>query len=210
MRGRRRKTFETFAFVWNRFVWPRYPTTGESVDPVSLRAIVDPDGSFVPPGVRPFDYYVRVNTPDANRWSLRTVTHANRDVTDSIVHVADNIENLVITLTGRPTRLSGRVTSDTGTAASPAVIVFPADAAPVPELAENSRRLRFARVDAAGAFSVSDLLGGDYFVAAVPDEVTGAWATETFLRSLVSTATRIQLRDGDDRIVALTTTRVPR
>jgi hypothetical protein len=188
----------------------RYPTTGDSADPVPLRAIVDPDGSFVVPHVRPFDYFVRVDTPAPNRWSLRTVTQSDRDVTETIVHIADNMENVVITLTGRPPRLSGRVNNDAGTAALTSVVVFPADAGPLPELATNSRRLRLARVDTTGAFRVSDLPTGDYFVAAVPDEVTGAWATETFLRPLVPTATRIQLRDGDDKIVGLTATRVSR
>jgi hypothetical protein len=188
-------------------VTPRTPT-GDSAYPAPIRAFVAPDGSFVLPGVRPFDYYIRVDTPDANRWSLRTVTVADRDVTDAIVHVTDNVEALVVALTDRLPRLSGRVNTDNGMAA--AVIVFPADGPPVPELGGNSRRLRFARADASGAFDLSGLPVGDYFVAAVPDEGAGNWDTEQFLRPLISAATRVQLREGEHKVITLTPTEVSR
>jgi hypothetical protein len=183
-------------------------STSDSTYPSPLSAFVAPDRSFLLSGVRPFDYYIRVDTLDANRWNVRTVRLADRDVTDAVVHVTDDVDNVLVTFGGRSSRLSGRVNGEPGVAV--AVIVFPADGPPVPELAGNSRRLRFARVDDAGAFDVSDLPGGEYFVTAVPDEQAGAWDTEGFLRSLVFTATRVQLREGDDKIITLTTTRISR
>ncbi len=183
-------------------------STSDSLYSSPVRAFLAPDGSFLLRGVRPFDYYIRVETPDANRWSVRTVTLADRDVTDAIVHVTGNVENLVVTLTEGLPRLSGRVNTDGGIA--PAVILFPADGSPVPELGRNSRRLRLVRADASGAFDLSNLPDGDYFVAAVPDEEAGNWDIEVFLRSLIPAATRVQLREGDSKVITLTATRVSR
>jgi hypothetical protein len=80
--------------------------------------------------------------------------------------------------------------------AATTVIVFPADAA---LWTPQSRRIQTARTDQVGAYQVSSLPAGDYFVVA-PDEVEqGEWFDPEFLDQAKEKAVRVTLGEGEQR-----------
>ena len=67
--------------------------------------------------------------------------------------------------------------------------------------ARGSTRAQFrsARVEPTGAFKISPLPAGDYYVAAVPDEVSRDWQEPAFLEALSRVASRVKIAEGEKK-----------
>ena len=67
----------------------------------------------------------------------------------------------------------------------------------------NPRRFRSVRVEPTGAFKISPLPAGSYFIVAVPDEVTGDWQDPSFLDALSRGATPLTIAEGESKTLDL-------
>ena len=85
------------------------------------------------------------------------------------------------------------------------MFVFPADASRWREGIFQSRRLGYLRASSAGAFETTFLAPGEYYVTAVSARYAMEWEDPVFLERLVPGATRVALREGESKTVALTT-----
>ena len=154
-------------------------------------------GAFGLPGGR---YLVRVGaTPPG--WYLKSVTYNGREVTETPLDLeSTDAIGVVFTLTDRLTEMTGTVRNAVGTSdAGATVIVFPSDAQTWSGSWLNPRQFRSARVEPTGAFKISPLPAGDYYVAALPDEVSRDWQEPAFLDALSRVASRVRIAEGEKK-----------
>lgn len=170
---------------------------------------VDGSGTFTTYGIPGGKYMVRVGGAPAG-WTLRSVTVEGRDVSDTPLEIgAPDVTNVVITFTDRPTKLTGVVHGAAGNADPDAlVVVFPTDTAQWQEFGLNPRRMRSVRVAKAGSYTFTGLPAGEYFVAAIKDELLPAWQYPEMLETLSRLASQISLSEGETRTQALKTVTV--
>jgi hypothetical protein len=111
---------------------------------------------------------------------------------------ANDVADVVLTFTDRPASLGGTVQMTERLARDGvAVIVFPADSKAWGDTGANPRRLRKVATTDAGAYDVSPLPAGAYYVAAVPEAQAGDWQDPAFLEQLVTGAAHVQIDDGE-------------
>jgi hypothetical protein len=87
------------------------------------------------------------------------------------------------------------------------VVVFPTDESAWVGYGSESRRLVSVKIDASGRFLIRGLPAGEYLVAAIPDRLASDWRHPATLSSLVATASRVRVRDGERAVVSLTAVR---
>ena len=130
-------------------------------------------------------------------WSLKSMTWRGQDIIDAPIDLSEDAADVVVTFTDRPTTLSGRVTLLSGAPDIEAlVLVFPVNPARWTNAGRIPIRSRSTRATSTGAFMLSGLPPGDYYVAAVHDGAASNWLTRQFLERLSSQAVRIRLDDG--------------
>jgi hypothetical protein len=169
---------------------------------------VDEADQFRTYGVPPGRYVLTVFALPAP-WSLKSIAARGRDVTATSLEITDsNIDDVVITLTDRPTLIQGSVRGADGridTGAS--VIVFPQDPAARVDVGASPRSVRTARVGRDGAFTLTGLPAGDYLAAAISDEAMAGWNEAKALEALAGRATRVHVEYGATVRVDLQTIR---
>ena len=129
-------------------------------------------------------------------WWLRTATLPGRgDVLDALdLALGDEVSDLVLTVTDRPSSLAGRLQTAAGQPASDYhIVVFPANAS---LWSRQSRHVRAARPDLNGEFEFDELPGGGYLLAALSDVEPDAWQRPEFLASLRPAAVPVTVVDG--------------
>jgi len=161
-------------------------------------APVEADGSFAVAGVRPGRYTVRTGTtPDG--WYLKSATWLGQDVLHNPIPVfADaDVEDLVVTLTDRPARVSGYVHDAYGLAVPGArVIAVPDGGRASVNWRESARGLQSVRANLLGAFDIVGLLPGRYRLVALPEEADIEWQNPDVLAKLAQPAVRVTVADG--------------
>ena len=160
----------------------------------------DETGTFKTYGLPPGRYFVRVNTAPPG-WFFKSATSEGRDVSDMPLDLrAADVANVVVTFTDRPTRLSGVARTGAGNADPDAlVVVFPSDPSAWSDTGLNPRRLRSARPGKDGAYSILGLPAGEYYVAAIKDELYTQWQDPQVLEELARRASPVRLGDGETR-----------
>jgi hypothetical protein len=173
---------------------------------------VEGDGRFNSVGYPAGKYVVSASIPAAAggaAWSLKSVIFDGHDVSEDGLDVTgEDITSLVITFTDHASQVSGTVIDAKGQPDRMADVIFiPADSQGWKQgvMNANSRRLRNVRTSSTGAYDVTGLPIGDYFVAAVSDESLGDWQAPKVLQAIVGVATRITLGDGEKKTLQLTT-----
>lgn len=173
---------------------------------------IDPDGALMataPPG----RYFVRadagVNATQLGAWTLKSAMVGGRDVSDvPITVVGSDVTGLVVTMTDKATVLTGTVRDSRNAAdVTATVLLFPTDRALWTDYGAVPRRLRTARTDRRGAFSIPGLPAGEYYAIALPEENAIDWQRQTFLSRAVGMATRVKIDDGTNATVDLVTRR---
>jgi hypothetical protein len=173
---------------------------------------IEPDDTMrvtVPPG----RYFVRLDTggpaSQLGAWTLKSAIVGGRDVSDVPMTVGGaDIEGLVVTLTDRPSALTGTVRDPQNAVdVAATVLVFPTDPALWSDYGGLPRRLRTARTDRKGTFFIPALPTGEYYAIAVPDEHAIDWQRQTFLARAAGMATRVRIEDGRNAAVDLATRR---
>jgi protocatechuate 3,4-dioxygenase beta subunit len=157
-------------------------------------ARVQPDGSFMSPGMPAGHYLVRPSGAPPG-WMLKTVM-AGVEAADVPLDLSRNdVTGVSIVFTDRMTQLLGSVrdaAGDTGTA----VVIFPTNAESWKQYGANPRRLRLVRTLANGDFSFLGLPAGDYYLAAIDDAIAGEWQDPRLLAVIARQATRVNLTAG--------------
>jgi hypothetical protein len=166
---------------------------------VTAPATIAPDGSFAIRALAPGSYAVHATIPGsgAETWWLRSAIVDGRDLLDApfVVTPAQNTGAAVLTLSNRHTEISGALVTAAGAPAPEyTVVVFPADRG---LWATGARRVQSVRPSGDGRYSIKNLPGGDYLVAAVTDLDPLDLNDATFLDQLVNGAIRVRLADGE-------------
>jgi hypothetical protein len=164
----------------------------------------DSTGQFSAFGFPGGKYLIRVGPPPAG-WFLQSITYNGRDVSAAPLELeTTDAVGVVFTFTDRLTEIVGAVRNSSGTSEPGAsVIVFPSDTQTWSSMWLNPRRFRCVRVEPTGAFKISPLPAGSYFIVGVPDEVTGEWQDPTFLDSLSRGATPVTIAEGESKTLDL-------
>ena len=148
----------------------------------------------------------------SGRWFVQSITQGTDDAMFGGVRLGERagVNDVVITFSDNPTRVSAVVSDAKGRPADEfMVVVFPADKSRRPRLRETwnhsvVREVGPGRAD--GSVSLHGLLPGDYFVVAVhPDAYD---AGEPPFDDLEPVAQRITLGNGERRVLALQLTDV--
>ena len=172
----------------------------------TLSASVAADGSFATTaGDPPGRYFVNTQAPAG--WTWQTLTRGGKVIADDMIELDNgDLTGLVLTVSKDANVLSGSIVDANGAGDPEAeVIVFPADSTLWREGIFNTRRIRFARAMSAGAFELSQLPPGDYYVAAVASQVVTEPVDSLFLERLVAGATKITLDEGETKTIQLKT-----
>jgi hypothetical protein len=135
-------------------------------------------------------------------WVIKSVTTAGvngRDIADRAFDLAPGQDEsgLVVTLTDRPTELSGIVRDSAGRPAPGfPIIVFSTDRS---YWMDASRRVLQARPASDGNYRLAGLPAGEYFVAAVTDIDPGQLYDPAFLELLSASSFKITIADGEKK-----------
>jgi hypothetical protein len=164
----------------------------------------DNSAQFSAAGLPGGKYLLRVGAAPPG-WFLKSAIYNSRDVLDSPLDLdTTDALGVVFTFTDRVTEITGTVRSATGVGNTDAtVIVFPSDSQAWSGSWLDPRRFRSTRVEATAAFKVSPLPAGDYWVVAIPDEVSRDWQDPAFLDALSRVASQVSLGEGEKKLLDL-------
>ena len=166
------------------------------VQPVRGRA--DSTGTFSTSGVPPGKYLVSVQGGFQN-WTFQSAMVNGRDASIYPVDIESNdLGGVMINFTDRPSDVSGQVSSDAGPLEALSVLVFPADQSSWSGPGAGSpRKFLSTRADKDGKYRIPNVPAGEYLAVAVPDKNTAEWQRPKFLESLMPSASRFRVQDGD-------------
>jgi uncharacterized protein (DUF2141 family) len=153
----------------------------------------DPSGHFSIVGVPPGRYAIgSVALPPT--WYQSAVAQAGVPSIGRLIQVeTTDISDVHVTYRAQAAELSGTMSrSNSEPTSDYTLVVFPADRKYWPMWMVGTKP---ARPDSVGRYSVT-LRPGSYFVAAVEDVAPNQWMDPGFLESLVRSATRVTLVDG--------------
>ena len=155
-------------------------------------------GTFATSGVPPGKYLVSVQGGFPN-WTFQSAMVNGRDASIYPVDIESNdLSGVMINFTDRPSDISGQVSADAGSPEALSVLVFPADQTSwTGPGAGSPRRFLSARADKDGKYRVANVPAGEYLAVAVPDKLIADWQRPKFLESLMPSATRFRVQDGD-------------
>jgi hypothetical protein len=145
---------------------------------------------------------MRLNYPALPGWYLKSVTIGGVDVTDMPVDFGFGNEifpNAEIVISNAAASITGSI-EDGNAAPNPSVVAFPVSRA---NWFAGSRHLKRVTATPNGAFDVSGLPPGEYFVAAATAVPPDDWQSPTVLDALTSQATRVTVREGPTLTIAL-------
>jgi len=139
-------------------------------------------------------------------WILRSVTVNGRDALTAPFDLGNSdIADVVVTFTDRSTSLAGTVrAAGTAGSSSATVVLFPADVQAWIANGMIQRAFRTAATEADGAFSLPNLIPGDYLAAAIPADAPHNLQDSRTIAQLSRLATAVSLAEGDRKSVALT------
>lgn len=173
----------------------------------STRGSVDADGQFRTYQFPPGRFVIRATVP-APGWTLASVMFRGRDVADAPIEVGgEDLADILITFTDKPSELSGTVHGAPGVDAAATVLVFPADPAQWMDYGPTARRLRSLRPSTDASYRTT-LPAGDYLVVAIHSPVPTTWTDPSYLKQLAPMATRVTMADGANKVQDLKSTEV--
>jgi hypothetical protein len=164
------------------------------------------NGAFRIDNLLPGNHHIRVTgggIQGAGQWTLKSVSIAGLDVTDTPVDLkpGQNVENVTVVLTDRATEITGTVRDAKGAgAAALTVIAFSADQQ---HWRAQSRRIQAVRTDQSGTFRLRNLPPGDYLVIASDDVEQGEWFDPEFLEQARAGAKRLSISEGEKKTLDL-------
>jgi carboxypeptidase family protein len=172
-------------------------------------AQVDAGGEFVIRDTAPGRYLTYAT--DIPGWSLLAVTIGGRPLTERPFTVeTTDVTDLTVELTDQPAEITGAVRNRAGAPDPDAgVLIFSTDRTRWRDARSATRTFRAVRVSKAGAFTLTPVLPGEYFIVAVPDDASANFPDEKFLTVLATLARTVRIAPGEKSVVMLTTSEVP-
>jgi hypothetical protein len=162
-------------------------------------ASLQPDGSFTFMGVPPGTY--RLALPPQGAWSLRSAMVDGRDTLDLPLEVdpGRDVENVMVTLTDRPSEISGTLFDQLDRPAPEyAIVAFSTERA---HWTTAPRRMSgVVKVGSDGTFVVRGLPPGEYFLTALIDLDPSQLADPKVLEYLATASIRITLGEGEKKV----------
>jgi Carboxypeptidase regulatory-like domain len=173
-------------------------------------ATTSADGTFAVKGLTPGKYKLGVNVPGmlqsptapGSGWVLKSATIGGPtgvDVADRVLELkpGQDMTGLVITMTDRPTEISGVVQDQAGRPAPGfPILIFSTDRT---FWTMGSRRVLQARPSSDGKYRLVGLPAGEYFVAAVTDIDPNQLYDPVFLDQFAAASFKITLADGEKK-----------
>ena len=166
--------------------------------PIPLRA----DGTFEIPGIPPGGFLFQLTGPGVGPggWWMRSMISGDRDLLDRPIEVRPGSPsmNVVLSMSGRHTELSGTLRTSTGQPqADVFVIAFSTDRT---MWGPGARRVRAVRPDADGHFSMPDLAPGDYLLGVVTDIDPEDWQNPALLDQLAPASVKVTIGEGEKKV----------
>jgi hypothetical protein len=173
-------------------------------------ALFDSQGRITLAGVVPGRYLVRVRDSPSG-WMFKSATVNGVDVSDTPLELTKDIPDLVLTFTDKWSGMSGTVHGADGNLDTTAVVVvFPTSAEGWKNYGTTPRRLKSGATNETGAFAISSLPPGDYYVVAIPEDQSDDWRDPATLDALSRIGTPITIAEGEHKTLDLRTKDVPR
>lgn len=138
-----------------------------------------------------------------NEWMLDSVHLNDDDITDAPYDVPTGgrqIAGLRIVITKEGGTISGTVMEKDAASTDAMVVVFPENQA---NWMYGSRFIKMARPNASGAYALSGLPAGDYFIIAEHELMEGEWEDAQYLKAAAARATRVTLKRGESQSLDL-------
>jgi len=173
--------------------------------PAAFRGSIDRNGRISTNEIPPGRYFVLflAFADDRQRmagWETKGATLHGRDVSTLPLDLREDVTDLVMTITDRPSELSGVVRNAQGQADPGATVLwFTTDKSHWVNHGMSSRKLRSMRANEDGTFKVRGIPAGEYFLGALPDEETGNWQNPSLLEAISRRAVRVTIADGEKR-----------
>ena len=162
------------------------------------------DGTFRTFGMPPGQYVLRANPPSG--WSLKGAFLNGRDLSDVPFDLeAKDLSGVVLTFTDRPSSIAGHVHNGQTADPGAVVIAFPTETSAWVARGAFPRRVRTARADLEGAYTISAMVPGEYYVAAVSEAAFADLQDPALLEALIRVARQVRVLDGERRTQDLTT-----
>ena len=176
-------------------------------DRASEPSNLDRFGQFTTAGLPPGRYRVRVGVIPVG-WMFKSAMFEGRDVADEPFELeSEDVHGVVVTFSTQGTRLSGVIRSERGQPdPETSVLIYPA----IPSMwtpTTSLFRMRSTRPSTTGAYTVTSLPAGEYYVVAVPEEQSANWQDPKRLAELALHAARVRIVDGEAHVQYLRTVR---
>lgn len=164
---------------------------------------IRPDGTFEIRAIGPGRYTVNATFPstaDAGAWKLRSVLSAGRNVLDDVLDLGTgtNVSDVTIGFSDEVTQLSGTLQGATGELITEYYIV----AIPVDKSMwrPRGRRILSMRPATDGRYMFTDLLAGEYVIAALTDlDPIDLW-DPAFLAQIAAAGAPVTVADGEKKV----------
>jgi len=174
-----------------------------SFAPAPPPAVIQPDGTYLFDGIGQGTWRVTGVLPAG--WSLRSAILDGRDTLDAPLEVRSGqpVLDLTVTLTDRPSELSGTLSDADGRPTSEySMLAFSTDRS----LWTVPRRVSGAvRLSSDGRYRIVGLPPGEYYVTAITDFEPMQLGDASFLESLVSASAKVTLGEGERKTFDLKT-----
>ena len=181
------------------------PIAGISIAVNVPAAEIAEDGTFKLEGASPGRYLISASVPGGQpggaTWLMKSAQVGGAEAADSGFEVRPNqsVTDIVLTFTDRPSEVSGTLMDATGKPSSAlSIMLFSTDKA---TWSNRSRWLRPpARAGVDGKFRFTNLLPGEYFLAALSDFEQADVFKPDFLEQVAAAAMKIVVAEGEKKV----------
>jgi hypothetical protein len=157
---------------------------------------IDAAMNFELDGVPPGQYVLRLSRPGGSL--VEAITVDGQDITNRPLDLTEgqDVSNVQVTLTDQVPTLSGTVRTLDPTTKGTAVVAFPVEPEQWTNYGLTPVRIRSSSTTGQGAFHLTSLPAGEYYVLAVPASDADGWQDPAFLKQAARVATRVTLKWG--------------
>lgn len=167
--------------------------------PQSARIGFDGDGRFVLNGLLPGEYVIRAGGI-APIHAVKSITVGGRDFTSRPLDASggQDFDDVVVTYTDKIASITGGVEMEKGTEAAN-VMAFPVERDQWSRYGLSALRFQLVGVTSAGAYRISNIPAGRYFVVAINADQATRWLDPDFLAEASKGASTVTVGWGESK-----------